>query len=140
MPWQPVSTNRHERTFDSLEKFYRGIAEASAPLQNQHYLIPYSLQLQHLTPVREVRQEWIDVRDLEAEDQDRGGLNWAVSRFRDDSKLPDPWIYWPPLTILILLQSVPDKEDVMIVPDKSALFIHMWHLTFMALALQEKRS
>ncbi|OGM50113.1 hypothetical protein ABOM_001389 [Aspergillus bombycis] len=42
MPWQPVSTNRYDRAFDSLEKFYRGIAEVA--------------------PVKEVRQAWKALR------------------------------------------------------------------------------
>lgn len=32
MPWHPDSTNRYERAFDSLEKFYWGIAEAGTPI------------------------------------------------------------------------------------------------------------
>lgn len=63
MPWHQVSTSgRYERDFDSIEKFYRVIADAGAPLRKQHYLISAVVQLQSLPPVTDVQQAWKALR------------------------------------------------------------------------------
>ncbi|KAE8138132.1 hypothetical protein BDV38DRAFT_282432 [Aspergillus pseudotamarii] len=67
MSWHPVSTNRYERAFDSLEKFYWGIAEAGAPLQKQHHLYPQiaavadetGTRLTYTVPSPEELEAWV---------------------------------------------------------------------------------
>lgn len=64
MPWHQVSTSGHyEREFDSIEKFYRIIADAGAPLRKQHYLLTSTVQLQNLPPATDVQQAWKILRN-----------------------------------------------------------------------------
>lgn len=62
MKWKEVSPGSYERSFDSLEKFYRVIADAGAPLNKQHYLISCTLRLKILPPVHEVQNAWKALR------------------------------------------------------------------------------
>lgn len=62
MPWQEVSPGRYERPFDSIESFYRIIADAGAALNKQHYLISSTLQLKCPHPVQDVQNAWRALR------------------------------------------------------------------------------
>ncbi|OOF98316.1 hypothetical protein ASPCADRAFT_128476 [Aspergillus carbonarius ITEM 5010] len=61
MSWTQVSPTRYERSFDSLEVFYRAIADAGKPLNRQHYLISSVTRLKSPVPPAEVRQAWKDL-------------------------------------------------------------------------------
>ncbi|OJJ36261.1 hypothetical protein ASPWEDRAFT_52065 [Aspergillus wentii DTO 134E9] len=62
MPWHQVSPGHFERQFDSLEIFYRAIADAGAPLKRQHYLISSSVRLKQIPPPDQVKQTWKALR------------------------------------------------------------------------------
>lgn len=62
MQWTKVSPGCYERSFDSLEHFYRVVADGGAPLNKQHYLISCTLRLKILPPVHEVQNAWKALR------------------------------------------------------------------------------
>lgn len=62
MQWQEVSPGRYERPFDSLERFYRVIADAGLPLNKQHYLITSTLQFRILPPADQIQKTWRALR------------------------------------------------------------------------------
>ncbi|KAJ5182876.1 hypothetical protein N7492_000492 [Penicillium capsulatum] len=64
MSWQQVSPTRYERDFDSLERFYRVIADLGAPLNKEHYLLSCVVRLKALPPPEKVQQAWKALRHL----------------------------------------------------------------------------
>ncbi|PWY87112.1 hypothetical protein BO94DRAFT_596280 [Aspergillus sclerotioniger CBS 115572] len=58
MSWTQVSPTRYERSFDSLEVFYRAIADAGAALNKQHYLISSVTRLKASLPPAQIQQAW----------------------------------------------------------------------------------
>ncbi|PYI00891.1 hypothetical protein BO78DRAFT_437214 [Aspergillus sclerotiicarbonarius CBS 121057] len=62
MPWTQVSPIQYERSFDSVEVFYRVIADAGAPFNKHHYLISSVTRLKSLPPAEEVQQAWKNLR------------------------------------------------------------------------------
>lgn len=62
MSWQKVSPKRYERAFDSLEQFYRAIADAGKPLNKEHYLISSVIKLESLPSAADVQQAWKALR------------------------------------------------------------------------------
>ncbi|RAL04145.1 uncharacterized protein BO80DRAFT_422513 [Aspergillus ibericus CBS 121593] len=63
MSWIQVSPTQYERPFDAIEVFYRGLADAAAPFNKQHYLISSVTRLKVLPPVEEVQQAWRNLRE-----------------------------------------------------------------------------
>jgi hypothetical protein len=62
MPWQQVAPDRYEREFDTLERFYRGIAASSAHLQKEQYLISSAVRLKSAPSVSELQRAWKALR------------------------------------------------------------------------------
>ncbi|KAJ5784179.1 uncharacterized protein N7503_009391 [Penicillium pulvis] len=58
MAWEEVSAGYYERPFDSLEIFYRVIADAGTPLNKQHYLISSALKFKSLPGVQTLQNAW----------------------------------------------------------------------------------
>ncbi|OJZ81971.1 hypothetical protein ASPFODRAFT_74897 [Aspergillus luchuensis CBS 106.47] len=62
MSWQQISPGHYERPFDSMENFYRAVADAGAPLNKQHFLISCTLKLKSFPQVQNLQQAWKALR------------------------------------------------------------------------------
>ncbi|KAJ5622039.1 hypothetical protein N7528_005271 [Penicillium herquei] len=137
MPWKEVSPGHYERDFDSLENFYRVVADAAVPLNRQHYLISCTLQLATLPPLHVIKNAWKILRQKYPQIAATGTGHGTGAKFCYDVPQPDELDAWVKDTLIIENQSSandkyekekPSSEFLLYCfPDTRGLLLRMPH-------------
>ncbi|KAJ5363613.1 uncharacterized protein N7496_009326 [Penicillium cataractarum] len=82
MPWLETAPGRYERPFDTIERFYRGIAASGAHLGKQHWLVSSVVQCKHHISTIDLQDAWKSLRHQHpqiAASADDNGLNFVYN-------------------------------------------------------------
>lgn len=93
MSWQQTAPGVYARPFDTIERFYRGIAGSGAHLNREQYLISSAVQFKDAVSPEDLRQAWkalIHKHPQQATVADESGANLTYTVLSPESL--DAWV------------------------------------------------
>jgi hypothetical protein len=93
MSWQQTAPGIYARPFDTIERFYRGIAASGAHLNREQYFISSAVQFKDAVSLEDLRQAWkalIHKHPQQATVADESGSNLTYTVLSPESL--DAWV------------------------------------------------